>query len=198
MPSPYSTDLDRDSSVPPDQKPTTSAVRMLKIHSLLNPSATEHNGPQSASVSPPPTPAYTQASSAASTPRPQTPSTPSPAKRQKLVKDAAIFVRGTPKEPVIYVPYECAEKTVCLSSQQKEELVAQHERFQIYPSGRGDQGFIADYPRHIPYSSEKKAFFGKTSRDAFEGKNVQTHGLIRTPLTMLCSVPIHLSHARGA
>lgn len=185
MPSPCSTELDRDSSVPPEQKPTTSAVRMLKIHSLLNPSACESSKPQYASVSPPPTPAYTQASSAASTPQPQTPSAPSPAKRQKLVKDAAIFIRGTAKEPINYPPFECMEHAVCLTSQQQDELARQHDHFQIFPSGRGDDGFIADYQRHIPYSSEKKAFYGKTNRDAFEGI-IQHHvACLEIVLTML-------------
>ncbi|KAK4540472.1 hypothetical protein LTR36_009218 [Oleoguttula mirabilis] len=141
---------------------------MLKIHSLLNPSVVEHDRLREASVSPPPTPAYTQASSATSTPRPQTPSTPSPTKRPKLVKDAAIFVPGTPKQPVNYVPYECTEDAICLSAGQQQELAREHERFEVSPNGRGDAGFIADFQRHIPYSSDKKAFFGKTNRDAFE------------------------------
>ncbi|KAK5125990.1 hypothetical protein LTR85_011345 [Meristemomyces frigidus] len=141
---------------------------MLKIHSLLNPSAVEYNRLREPSVSPPPTPAYTQASSANSTPRPQTPFTPSPTKRPKLVKDAAIFVRGIAKQPVNYVPLECSEDAICLSSEQQQELARQHEQFEVFPNGRGSDGFIADYQRHIPYSSDKNAFFGKTNRDAFE------------------------------
>ncbi|KAK5134559.1 hypothetical protein LTR08_006344 [Meristemomyces frigidus] len=142
---------------------------MLKIHALLNPSTTtEHNRVREASVSPPPTPAYTQASSATPTPQPQTPTTLSPTKRQKLVKDAAIFVRGIAKQPVNYVPYECTEDAICLSSEQQQDLARQHERFEVFPNAHGNSGFIADYQRHIPYSSDKKAFFGKTNRDAFE------------------------------
>ncbi|KAF2773465.1 hypothetical protein EJ03DRAFT_254542, partial [Teratosphaeria nubilosa] len=118
--------------------------------------------------SPPPTPAVTQFASALSTPAPRTPFTASPG-RQKLVKDNAIFVHGVPKEPVKYLPFECTEDSVCLSDREKGELSIQHERFAIFPSGRGDQGFISDYQRHIPYASEKKTFYGKTNRDAFEG-----------------------------
>ena len=173
MPSPYSTDLDRDNSSAPELKPTASTFKMLKIHSLLNPSATtEYSRVREASVSPPPTPAYTQASSTISTPQPQTPTTPSADKRQKLVKDAAIFVRGTAKQPVHHQPFECTENAICLSSEQQQELARQHARFQVYPNGRGNAGFIADYQRHIPYSSDKKTFFGKTNRDAFEGMSL--------------------------
>ena len=143
---------------------------MLKIHALLNPSATtERSHGREMSVSPPPTPAYTQASSTTSTPQPPTPTTPSSTKRQKLVKDAAIFVRGIARQPVHYVPYECTEDAICLSSEQQQELARQHERFQVFPNAHGNAGFIADYQRHIPYSSDKKTFFGKTNRDAFEG-----------------------------
>lgn len=154
---------------------------MLKIHSLLNPSASEHNRLPKASTSPPLTPAYTHASTPASTPQPQTPVTPSATKRPKLVKDAAVFVRGTPKEPINYPPYECTEDAICLSPQQQEELAKQHELFKIFPNGCGEDGLISDYQRHIPYSSEKKSFFGKTNRDAFEGT------AMRSECCLLCS-----------
>ncbi|TKA74115.1 hypothetical protein B0A55_07084 [Friedmanniomyces simplex] len=122
-----------------------------------------------ASISQPPTPAFTHVSSTASTPVPQTPVTAtSSQQRTKLVKDAAIFVRGTPKEPVKYPPYECTEDSICLSDHAMEDLAQQQERFAVFPSGRGDEGLVADYQRHIPYSSEKKMFHGKTNRDAFE------------------------------
>ena len=175
LPSPCLTNLDRGDSSPPDQKPTPSTYKM-QIHSLLNPTATtsERGRVRQPSLSQPPTPAYTQASSVTSTPQPQTPTTPSPAKRQKLVKDAAIFTRGVAKQPVIYKPYECSENATCLTPEQQEELARQHDRFQIYPNAHGSSGFIADFQRHIPYSSDKKAFFGKTNRDAFEGMTLQT------------------------
>lgn len=170
---------------------------MLKIHSLLNPSALQDNSRlREASVSPPPTPAYTQASSTISTPRLQTPSTASPTKRPKLVKDAAIFVRGTPKQPVNYVPFECTEDALYFSAEQQQELAKQHERFEVFPNGRGDAGFIADYQRHIPYSSDKKAFFGKTNRDAFEGTYAaRPSPCPRSSSDRSHSLPIHFPYA---
>lgn len=167
IPSPCPSQLECAKTLRPDHKPI-AAANMLKINALLNPSSSDLNVKQEVNHSPPLTPAYTQASSASSTPIPQTPVTPSP-KRPKLVKDAAIFVRGTPKQPVNFAAFECTETSVCLSTHQQEELAKQHDRFRIFPNGRGDSGLIMDYQRHIPYSSEKKSFYGKTSRDAFEG-----------------------------
>lgn len=89
--------------------------------------------------------------------------------RQKPAKDAALFSKGQAKEPVNYPPYECQENNGVLNRAERQELVAQHKRFRIYPSG-GDEGLIYDYVRHIPYNSEKKTFFGKTGREGFERK----------------------------
>lgn len=147
-----------------------STTKMLKIDSLLNPFKAESRLPcEIPSKSVPPTPVGIQSTSTTSSPRTRSPRTPLPAKRQKLIKDNAVYHRGTPKEPVNYLPFECTEVSPCLSKQDQEELARQHEIFKVSPSGRGDEGFIADYQRHIPYSSEKKSFFGKTNRDAFEG-----------------------------
>ncbi|EME46120.1 hypothetical protein DOTSEDRAFT_51684 [Dothistroma septosporum NZE10] len=142
---------------------------MLKIHSLLNPSTSDDRFDCSRATSPPPTPAYTANEySPASTPRPDTPPTPSPTKRQKLIKDAAVFQRGAVKAPINYPPFECNEDSLCLSSDQRVELAAQHRRFQVFPSGHGNEDLISDFVRHIPYSSEKKSFLNKTGRDAFD------------------------------
>ncbi|KAK0924013.1 hypothetical protein LTR57_006389 [Friedmanniomyces endolithicus] len=161
--SPAATEFDRDDSAPPGYKSNVAASSMLKIQSLLNPS--ERSRMRGASISPPPTPASTQVSSTASTP--VLPASPS-LKRKKLVKDAAIFVRGNAKEPVKYPPYECTDDSICLSDHAMEDLAQEQERFGVFPCGRGDEGLIAHYQRHIPYSSEKKMFHGKTNRDAFE------------------------------
>lgn len=40
----------------------------------------------------------------------------------------------------------------------------QMRKFDLKP----DHG-VADFPKHIPYSSEKKAFHIQTGRDSFEG-----------------------------
>jgi len=171
LPSPCpTTTFDRDSSVPPDQKPVTSAFRMIKIDSLLNPSASVYSRLRQASVSPPPTPAYTTgASSTTSTPQPQTPTTSSSVLHQKLIKDGAVFLPGTPKEPVNYPPYESTDPALCLSPADRAELARQHVRFEVYPRGEHEQDLIANYQRHIPYTSERTKFTSKTNLDAFEG-----------------------------
>ncbi|KAL1873335.1 hypothetical protein Plec18167_006384 [Paecilomyces lecythidis] len=82
---------------------------------------------------------------------------PSPtprAKKQKVAKDAPIFTRGKTRGEVRYPPCE----------EQDEVLAEEHRRFEIHPMGH-----IAEYPRHIPYNSEKKSFQEKTGRESFEG-----------------------------
>lgn len=89
-------------------------------------------------------------------------------KKQKTVKDAAVFKPGTVREPCRYPPHE----------DQDDFLAAQHQMHEIYPMGS-----IADYPRHIPYNGGKKLFWEKTGRDSFEGMAPSTdrssamHGL---------------------
>ena len=73
-----------------------------------------------------------------------------------MSKSAAIFIKGRAKGAINYMPYET----------QDEELAAEHRKFQMEPIGR-----IGDYPRHIPYSSDKKSFQKRTGRDALEGDN---------------------------
>lgn len=150
------------------------ASTMLKIHSLLNPASDCRYHGQYTNT-PPPTPAYpTHGYSQAGTPRPETPNASSPSKRQKLIKDAAVFLRGAIKGNINYPPFECNEDSLCLDSQQRQELAEHHECFKIFPCGRRDEGLISDYVRHIPYSSEKKGFLNKTGRDAFDGKQEAT------------------------
>lgn len=43
-------------------------------------------------------------------------------------------------------------------------LQAHHDGLSVYPN----QCSIADFPRHIPYNSEKRVFLDKTGRDFFE------------------------------
>ncbi|KAL6247020.1 hypothetical protein RBB50_006327 [Rhinocladiella similis] len=74
-------------------------------------------------------------------------------KKQKTVKDAAVFKPGTVREPCRYPPHE----------EQDDFLAAQHQMHEIYPMGS-----IADYPRHIPYNGGKKLFWEKTGRESFE------------------------------
>ncbi|KAJ5639027.1 uncharacterized protein N7484_006889 [Penicillium longicatenatum] len=67
-------------------------------------------------------------------------------------KDGAIFKPGKPQGEVRYPP--CEERD--------EELLRIHREFKLHPLGN-----IADYPRHIPYNSQKKDFYEKTGRDSF-------------------------------
>lgn len=86
-------------------------------------------------------------------------------KRQKVAKDAPIFTKDKIRGKMRYPP--CEERD--------EELTKQHREFQIFPMGN-----IADYPRHIPYNSDKKTFQEKTGRESFEG--MSAHACIRKHL----------------
>jgi hypothetical protein len=76
-------------------------------------------------------------------------------KKQKMSKDAAIFNRGVLRGECRFPPYEKNDKVVATL----------HQQYELHPKGH-----IADFPRHIPYSSEKKSFWEKTGRDSFEGQ----------------------------
>ncbi|EFR00480.1 hypothetical protein MGYG_03482 [Nannizzia gypsea CBS 118893] len=76
-----------------------------------------------------------------------------PAKKQKVSKDAAVFTRGRIRGSLKYPPCEW----------QDEKLAEAHKLFEIHPMGH-----ITDFPRHIPYNSEKKSFLEKTGRESFE------------------------------
>ncbi|EEH41202.1 hypothetical protein PAAG_03488 [Paracoccidioides lutzii Pb01] len=74
-------------------------------------------------------------------------------KKQKISKDAAVFTRGRVRGELRYPPCE----------HQSKELAEAHREFQIHPMGH-----IIEYPRHIPYNSEKKSFLEETGRESFE------------------------------
>ncbi|KAK2882430.1 hypothetical protein FQN49_000352 [Arthroderma sp. PD_2] len=74
-------------------------------------------------------------------------------KKQKISKDAAVFTRGRIRGQLKYPPCEY----------QDEKLAEAHKAFEIHPMGH-----ITEYPRHIPYNSEKKSFLEKTGRESFE------------------------------
>ncbi|KAK2757564.1 hypothetical protein FQN54_004533 [Arachnomyces sp. PD_36] len=78
--------------------------------------------------------------------------TPRP-KKQKVSKDAPVFVKGQVRGELRYPPYEY----------QDEELRQAHELFKLHPMGR-----ISEFPRHIPYNSDKKPFMGATGRGGFD------------------------------
>ena len=115
----------------------------------------------------------TSLSSPTSHPRDSSPP-PTPRKKPKLAKDAAVYKRGKPKGTVNYPPFESVD----------EELLAQQQDFGLHPVGN-----IADFPRHIPYNSDKKSFLDKTARESFEGRIV-TFGPISAQLLTRISVSV--------
>lgn len=84
-------------------------------------------------------------------------------------KDGAIFTKGSIKGEVNYPPFEL------LDAETKSEV----HKFRVYPLGN-----IQEYPRHIPYNSEKKSFLEKTGRESFEGM-MKTMMLVKEVLTPL-------------
>ena len=76
-------------------------------------------------------------------------------KKQTMSKAAATSVKAEPKGEINFPPYE----------EQDQAIAAAYERFDVKPVGH-----ICDYPKRIPYNSEKKTFQQKTGRDGFEGK----------------------------
>lgn len=100
----------------------------------------------------------------------------SPRKKAKLTKDAAIFIEAEVRGECRFPPDEY----------QNEELLAYHQQFEVTPMGK-----IAYYPRHIPYSSEKKDFSEKTGREGFDGK----FGQKLISISNVDSVPIHFQGA---
>ncbi|KAI2730135.1 hypothetical protein CBS147332_1987 [Penicillium roqueforti] len=72
--------------------------------------------------------------------------------KRKMAKDAPIFRRGKIQGECRYPP--CEERDA--------DLEKAHRELSLRPMGN-----IADYPRHIPYASDKKTFQEKTGRDSF-------------------------------
>jgi len=71
-----------------------------------------------------------------------------------MTKDAAVFSKGKIRGDMNYPPFERFD----------EATLREIEKFDVFPLGK-----IQDYPRHIPYNSEKKSFLEKTGRESFEG-----------------------------
>ncbi|KAJ5779845.1 hypothetical protein N7457_007565 [Penicillium paradoxum] len=69
-----------------------------------------------------------------------------------MAKDALIFRPGKVQGVCRYPPHE----------ERDAELEKIHRHFSLHP-----MGLIRDYPRHIPYASDKKTFQEKTGRDSF-------------------------------
>ena len=120
----------------------------LILHAIMVPVASLLN----------PMPSSSERSRDSSSPTLKDPKQSSPsvalAKKQKMSKAAATFVKGRPKGKVNYPPYEI----------QDEATATEHAKFEVQPIGR-----IGEYPKRIPYNSEKKTFQQKTGMDGFEG-----------------------------
>ncbi|KAL2050605.1 hypothetical protein ABVK25_009113 [Lepraria finkii] len=76
-----------------------------------------------------------------------------PTKKQKMSKAAAPIMKAKPKGEINYPPYEECD----------EDTTAAYDEFEVQPIGQ-----IQDYPKRIPYNSEKKTFQRKTGMDGFE------------------------------
>ncbi|KAF7715175.1 Uncharacterized protein PECH_006083 [Penicillium ucsense] len=72
--------------------------------------------------------------------------------KPKIAKDKAVFQPGPIQGELRYPPHE--DRTPFLEEE--------HRKAKLTPYGN-----IADYPRHIPYQSEKKTFLTQTGRDCF-------------------------------
>ena len=72
-----------------------------------------------------------------------------------MSRGAATFVKGKPKGEVNYPPFEVQDKTIA----------AEYHKYEVKPVGQ-----ICEYPKRIPYNSDKKSFQQKTGRDGFEGE----------------------------
>jgi hypothetical protein len=151
-------------------KPTNAD--MLKINYLLNPVAADDDASRPATSAYTATYTPTPTSAATPTPGPDTPLTPASTKQQKNGKDNGVVPSGPTKNPVNYRPYESNSNTRHYDSEFRNEMAAQHRAFRICTAGSGGRGLIGDFPKHVPYASEKKGFFAKTGRDSFEGSLV--------------------------
>lgn len=87
------------------------------------------------------------------TPPPESP-LPLSNKKPKMVKDAAIFAKGKVKGEVRYPSFQDID----------DDSLREMKKFHIFPLGK-----IEEFPRHIPYNSDKKRFLEKTGRESFEG-----------------------------
>lgn len=77
-------------------------------------------------------------------------------KKQKMTKDGPLFAKGQIKGMVNFRPYDMLD----------ERAQEQVNKFRVSPLRH-----IHEYPRHIPYNSEKKTFLEKTGRESFEGES---------------------------
>jgi hypothetical protein len=100
--------------------------------------------------------------------------------KTKQTKDAPKFERGETIGHVRFAPYHPSDV----------DLVRYLKDFKVFPSSG-----ISAYPRHIPYSSDKKDFLTKTGRDSFEGMLLARSSLVLANVCKCFSIPSRLVEA---
>lgn len=115
---------------------------MASISDLLNPVPELSHAPPSQTMPRSPSPATPGMSSSV------------PERKAKLPKDAAVFRAGKTQGVVRYPPCEDRD----------QQLAQIHRQHKLHPM-KG----IAQYPRNIPYQSDKKTFQERTGRESFQG-----------------------------
>ncbi|KAJ5593851.1 apses transcription factor Xbp1 [Penicillium hispanicum] len=114
---------------------------MASIRDLLNPLPGLSHAPPSQPMPRSPSPAASGMSSSV------------PERKVKLPKDAAVFRAGKTQGVVRYPPCEDRD----------QQLAQIHRQYKLHPM-KG----IAQYPRNIPYQSDKKTFQERTGRESFQ------------------------------
>lgn len=162
LPSPFSPQRSRRDSVASEKAAKPNGANMLRINNLLNPTGNDREADRP--VSRFSTPAYTANDlTPTPTPGPETPATPASTRRQRNGKNA---VKPAPTKGLVrYRSFECNSDVLCTDRTLRDEIISQHRKFQVSTEG---PGLISELPRHIPYASDRKDFFNKTGRDAFE------------------------------
>jgi hypothetical protein len=127
---------------------------MLSVASLLNPVPSGSSAHRF-----PPSPASSSGSPTSSFEDESTFFHRSIVSKDKMPKEAAVFIKAKAKGVINFRPFE----------RLSEMSIRDVRKYQVFPFGK-----IQEYCRHIPYNSGKKDFFEKTGRESFEG-NVQIH-----------------------
>lgn len=153
----------------PSSSATSKPTNVMKIQSLLNPSAAVNSTRPDTMATPSTTRATPIDSVVDPSLEPDTPSTTT-ALGRNTTYNSSKKTTEVAHGKVNFPAFEIDEDSICLSPAQQEELFRQHSRFNVNPSGFNKGDLVSDTTKHIPYSSEKKRFFGKTGRDGFNGR----------------------------
>ena len=166
-----------DSVTPPDYKLKASPSKMFTVQSMLNAPATNDD---QQTVNPTGSTSAYPWSTITSTGRSDTPTTTSSARKHNTPRSAPIVDRGHAGLQSNHLPFELSEDSICLSRDERNELVRQQRLFRIKPSDSEGEGRIRDNTRFIPYSSDKKSFYSKTGKEGFNGKSIHNLTIVST------------------